>query len=344
MSIRPQFSVVVAIGFAVLSYSQSAVLADPLHTVSVCSARFQGPCGTEASASPPAPGSPLAATVSESVGSCFPSRFDVSGAITAPRPLEFFGPWSSYLCASEGNFAPGSGRLNYDVVDELITFTRMDQAAAPGETVDVYIWIEYRFVGTASADDEGGSGTVTFGYAATLNSAPASHGAIGEIANFGGTVNFDTGWVAFAAGPVTVPLGVATPMTIRAEMTFSNTYGTCGSCGGPWEMTAESTMECRLLSQPFTFSGSGTYTADAEQLLIEDNTWPVSTACPWDCDGSADGAVNVSDLLSLLSQYDPEAPGSCTGGSCDFDGSGCVDVADLLKLLGHYDPFGVGCP
>ena len=66
--------------------------------------------------------------------------------------------------------------------------------------------------------------------------------------------------------------------------------------------------------------------------------------CPWDCDGSADGAVNVVDLLALLGQYDAEAPNNCTGGACDFDGSGCVDVVDLLKLLNHYDPAGVGCP
>ncbi len=69
--------------------------------------------------------------------------------------------------------------------------------------------------------------------------------------------------------------------------------------------------------------------------------------CPWDCDGSGDGNVNVSDLLALLGQYDPGAPGICDGGeSCDFGGNGCVDVSDLLKLLAHYttDPSGTGCP
>ncbi len=69
--------------------------------------------------------------------------------------------------------------------------------------------------------------------------------------------------------------------------------------------------------------------------------------CPWDCDGSGDGNSNVSDLLALLGQYDPQAPVVCEGGeSCDFDCNGCVDVTDLLKLLAHYttDPGGVGCP
>ncbi len=69
--------------------------------------------------------------------------------------------------------------------------------------------------------------------------------------------------------------------------------------------------------------------------------------CPWDCDGSDDGNVNVSDLLALLSQYDPDAPAVCDDGeACDYDGDGCVDVNDLLKLLTHYttDPGGIGCP
>lgn len=68
--------------------------------------------------------------------------------------------------------------------------------------------------------------------------------------------------------------------------------------------------------------------------------------CPWDCDGSGDGNANVSDLLTLLGQYDVAAPANCTGGSCDYDNNGCVDVIDLLKLLGHYttDPGGIGCP
>ncbi len=70
-------------------------------------------------------------------------------------------------------------------------------------------------------------------------------------------------------------------------------------------------------------------------------------SCPWDCDGSGDGNSNVSDLLALLGQYDPQAPNICDGGeSCDYDGNGCVDVSDLLKLLAHYttDPSGQGCP
>lgn len=89
----------------------------------------------------------------------------------------------------------------------------------------------------------------------------------------------------------------------------------------------------RVGSPDGTFgSGNITITCGAEQT------------CEWDCDGSDDGAVNVSDLLALLGQYDVDAPSNCTGGACDYDLSGCVDIADLLKLLGHYDPAGTGCP
>ncbi len=68
--------------------------------------------------------------------------------------------------------------------------------------------------------------------------------------------------------------------------------------------------------------------------------------CPWDCDASNDGNVNVNDLLTLLAQWDAGSPVECTGGTCDYNGDGCVDVLDLLKFLAHLtpDPAGVGCP
>ena len=85
-------------------------------------------------------------------------------------------------------------------------------------------------------------------------------------------------------------------------------------------------------------------TGTVMQLSLETLGPSAPPACPWDCDGSADGVVAIADLLALLAQFDPESPLNCTGGACDFDGSGCVDVADLLKLLAHYDPNGLGCP
>ncbi len=66
--------------------------------------------------------------------------------------------------------------------------------------------------------------------------------------------------------------------------------------------------------------------------------------CPWDCDGTNDGIVSVTDLLAMLAQWDTTNPPCDGGGQCDYNDDGCVDVVDLLKLLAHYDPAGAGCP
>ncbi len=92
----------------------------------------------------------------------------------------------------------------------------------------------------------------------------------------------------------------------------------------------------------------GAYRADPAGNSSAGESYVVfSPACAWDCDGSDDGNVNVTDLLALLAQFDLLAPAVCDGGeSCDHDGNGCVDVTDLLKLLAHFtlDPVGTGCP
>ena len=55
-------------------------------------------------------------------------------------------------------------------------------------------------------------------------------------------------------------------------------------------------------------------------------------ACPWDCSAAPDGAVNVPDLLALLSVWGIFAPGQ----PCDFDNTNVVNVPDLLELLAHW--------
>lgn len=126
----------------------------------------------------------------------------------------------------------------------------------------------------------------------------------------------------------------------------------CGNCGG---------IDAGSCWAPNGSSGCNVYSCCdivcAADFFCCDNEWDeqcVLTArqfcavppCPWDCDGTADGNANVLDLLTLIGQFDPGAPGTCDGGeSCDFDGDGCVDVVDLLKLLGAYTPgpMGIGC-
>ncbi len=86
-------------------------------------------------------------------------------------------------------------------------------------------------------------------------------------------------------------------------------------------------------------------TGDGEAPIVDMGAYEYR--CSWDCDGSADGSVNVSDLLALLAQFDAGSPIDCTGGTCDYNVDGCVDAVDLLNLLAHYntDPVGgTGCP
>ena len=122
------------------------------------------------------------------------------------------------------------------------------------------------------------------------------------------------------------------------------------------------TGSCALFetfSEQGTLPGSGVYGLRAQVFSVDGLGDPGTCAgnssflfqfqifpspCPWDCDGSCDGNVNVNDLLALLGQWDVTSPVNCTGGACDFNGDGCVDVVDLLKLLAHYAPAGVGCP
>jgi hypothetical protein len=54
--------------------------------------------------------------------------------------------------------------------------------------------------------------------------------------------------------------------------------------------------------------------------------------CPWDCQTTPDGTVNISDFLKMLAQWGGP-------GSCDFDGDG-VGFTDFVGLLAYWGP----CP
>jgi hypothetical protein len=60
--------------------------------------------------------------------------------------------------------------------------------------------------------------------------------------------------------------------------------------------------------------------------------------CPWDCDGTNDGSVNVSDFLALLAQWDTTSPPCDSGGDCDVNGDGTVGITDFLALLTAWGP------
>ncbi|MHC4591034.1 MAG: hypothetical protein ACYTAQ_17385 [Planctomycetota bacterium] len=72
---------------------------------------------------------------------------------------------------------------------------------------------------------------------------------------------------------------------------------------------------------------------DGTSLDINDNGVPDECECIGDCSLPADGVVNVSDFLAMLSQWDN------VGSSCDINGGG-VGVTDFLALLAHWGP----CP
>ena len=55
--------------------------------------------------------------------------------------------------------------------------------------------------------------------------------------------------------------------------------------------------------------------------------------CPWDCQPTPDGEVNVPDFLAILAQWGGP-------GSCDFDSNDDVDVQDFLEFLANFGP----CP
>ena len=70
-----------------------------------------------------------------------------------------------------------------------------------------------------------------------------------------------------------------------------------------------------------TFSTNATFNATFDLEFL--------SACPWDCQATPNGAVDVPDLLALLATWGSPGP-------CDFDASGTVVVPDLLKLLANW--------
>jgi hypothetical protein len=59
------------------------------------------------------------------------------------------------------------------------------------------------------------------------------------------------------------------------------------------------------------------------------NVQDCSPPCPWDCQTTPDGAVNITDFLAMLAQWGQ------VGTSCDFDGGG-VGITDFLDLIGFW--------
>ncbi|MHC4219532.1 MAG: hypothetical protein ACYSU7_13895, partial [Planctomycetota bacterium] len=57
--------------------------------------------------------------------------------------------------------------------------------------------------------------------------------------------------------------------------------------------------------------------------------------CPWDCQGTPDGEVNIPDFLAILAQWGEK------GTSCDFgSGDAGVGINEFLDFLARFGP----CP
>jgi hypothetical protein len=75
---------------------------------------------------------------------------------------------------------------------------------------------------------------------------------------------------------------------------------------------------------------------NAGQVLMSGNEyWILSTRCEGDVDG--DGAVDVNDLLLVISSWGGDGGGDC---GPDTDGSGVVDVNDLLDVIAAWGSCG----
>lgn len=190
---------------------------------------------------------------------------------------------------------------------------------------------------------------------------------LSECCGFANEINLNNKWVETDSGGAEQINGnVTAPTSNRKFLLATNGFAALPGAPVPDEIIADGFIDIngdtvRYGFNPpiynyhvFTF-GLGDLPTDGLNS-IQLTSWNPNTfitaaatptnyaACPWDCDGSDDGAVSVIDLLALLGQYDPQSPANCTGGACDYNGDGCVDVVDLLKLLSHYDPAGIGCP
>jgi hypothetical protein len=246
--------------------------------------------------SPPTGTSPLSVNVSDFVGICGGSAgesAEMSGLAESVLPFAFDATVASELCARNGNDINGDGSASYEVSDEIVRFTRTDVPAGPNEEVNVRVRLQYRFTATGDLNaGTGNNGDMAFNYSLQFYGGSWNSSAIAQVINFYPSMTIDTGWVTTNSGWVNVALDEDLPTYLRVESRFLNNLDTCASCGGPHYMSTSATMEWRFMPVPFEFQGPGTYSADSENLLIEDNNWPSSTV-----------AVEASTWSNIKSYY-----------------------------------------
>jgi hypothetical protein len=267
----------------------------------------------------------------------------VSGDVAATRPLDFYGNWSASLCASSGALVDGDGSVSYTITGDYITFTRTDQPAAPCETVQVRLNTEYWFTGAALVGQpeppQGNGAWLGFWIYVSLGGTSSGEALVaGQDTNDNPTTfDIDTGWVPWVTPLVTVPLNEPVQLEVTANLSCTVRYDTCANCPAG-AMTAGGTMRCRLASQPFTFVGPGTYTAESPDLLIAGNVWPRV-----DCnhDGIPDNAQLIGNDCNNNSVLD--ACEIISGAVGDCNANGVPDACDIASAT-SLDCNGNGVP
>ncbi len=53
------------------------------------------------------------------------------------------------------------------------------------------------------------------------------------------------------------------------------------------------------------------------------------TVCPWDCQDTPNGFVDIGDMFKLFGHW-------FAAGPCDFDGNGLGDINDLFAMFGNW--------
>ncbi len=105
---------------------------------------------------------------------------------------------------------------------------------------------------------------------------------------------------------------------------------------GAYVLLLEQTSDMHAASDEYAIVFNNGLTPEQfDQTLAEAETL-FSPGCPGDLDD--DGAVGLSDLSALLTNYG--VVGGATFGDGDFNGDGDVDLADLSELLTY---FGITC-
>ncbi len=107
--------------------------------------------------------------------------------------------------------------------------------------------------------------------------------------------------------------------------------------------SAGSGYQNALVLRDYDFSGDGAIELDERDYALQDADWNVTALVgyqPYPGDANADGTVNNTDLVALLTHDGETVAGGAAVG--DFNDDGVVNNTDFVTLLTHYTQSGTG--